>query len=129
MSVPRAARYAAYAAAALAVLVFAPALLLPLFLDTPAVEHELQAKLSQFIRGEVAWEKLSIRLLPSPRGALSKVRVEIPGLAEVRAEQIDAHLRLLPLLRGRAEIASVSLAHPEVRLEIAPPAAAKPPVT
>ena len=115
----RAARYAAYVAAALLFLIVAFALVLPVFLDTPAVERELQAKLSQLVRGEVAWESLSIRLLPSPRGALSKVHVEIPGVAEVRAEQVNAHLRLLPLFHGRAEIAQVGLSKPVVRLQVA----------
>jgi hypothetical protein len=117
----RALRYAAYCAAALVVLLVAAALAVPAFLDTPAVERELKAKLSQLVQGEIAWEKLSIRLLPSPRGSLSKVTVEIPGVASVHAESVDARLRLLPLLRGNAEIASVSLSRPEVRLEIAPP--------
>jgi hypothetical protein len=115
----RAIRYAAYGAGALVLLVVTLALVAPLFLDTPAVERELQAKLSQLVRGEVEWEQLSIRLLPSPRGALSKVRVEIPGVAEVRAEQVNAHLRLLPLFRGSAEIAEVSLSKPVVRLKVA----------
>ena len=127
MSVHRAARYAAYAAAVLAILIVGAALLVPIFLDTPAVEHEIQAKLSQLVQGEVAWERLSIRLLPSPRGSLRKVSAEIPGVAAVRAEQVDAHLRLVPLLYGRAEIASVSLSHPVARLELAPPASAKAP--
>lgn len=122
--VPRAARYAAYGAGALLVAVVAAALLVPAFLDTPAVERELKGKLSQALRGEIAWEKLSIRLLPSPRGSLSKVRAEIPGVVSVRAEQVDAHLRLLPLLHGRAEIASVSLSKPEISLDIAPPSPA-----
>ena len=117
----RAVRYAAYVVAALVLLIVAAALVVPIFLDTPAVERELQAKLSRLVHGKVAWERLSIRLLPSPRGALSKVQVEIPGMAEVRAERVDAHLRLLPLFRGSAEIAEVSLSKPVVRLRIAQP--------
>jgi hypothetical protein len=123
--VTRTTRYAAYGAGAVLALLVAAALLVPAFLDTPAVERELKAKLSQALHGEIAWEKLSIRLLPSPRGSLSKVRAEIPGIASVRAEQVDAHLRLLPLLRGRAEIASVSLSKPEISLEMALSPAAK----
>src|SRR5262252_9356051 len=72
----RAARYAVYAALAVVALVVLAALVVPLFLDTPAVERELEAKLSEAVHGEVAWEQLSIRLLPSPRGSLSKVRAE-----------------------------------------------------
>jgi len=126
----RAVRYAAYCAAALVVLLVAAVLAVPSFLDTPAVERELKAKLSRLVQGQIAWEKLSIHLLPSPRGSLRGFTAEIPGTASVRAGQVDVLLRLLPLLRGRAEIASVSLSRPEVRLEIAPPtpapAASKP---
>jgi len=122
--VTRAGRYAVYGAGAVLVAVAAAALLVPAFLDMPAMERELKAKLSQALNGEIAWEKLSIRLLPSPRGSLSKVRAEIPGVASVRAEQLDAHLRLLPLLHGRAEIASVSLSKPEISLDIGAPSPA-----
>ena len=121
----RAARYAAYGAIGLVALVAAAALVLPAFLDTQRVEAELQAKLSEAVHGEVAWEKLEIRLLPSPRGALSNMRAEIPGTASLRAAEVEAHLRLLPLLRGRAEIASVSLSNPVIALEIAPPPSGK----
>src|SRR5882672_11297933 len=99
----RAARYAVYAAVALVLVLVAIVLVAPLFLDTPAVERALKAK-------------LSIHLLPSPRGALSAFRAEIPGVASVRAERVDARLRLLPLLRGSAEIASISLFRPAVRI-------------
>ena len=121
----RAARHAVFALAAVVVLIVLAALLLPYFLDTPAVERELKAKLSQLAQGEIAWDKLSIRLLPSPRGSLTKVTAEIPGAASVRAERVDAHLRLLPLLRGRAEVASVSLIKPVIRVEVAPSSPAK----
>lgn len=121
----RAARTAAYAALALVALIVAAALVLPAFLNTRRVEAELQAKLSQAVHGEVAWQKLEIRLLPSPRGALSDLRAEIPGTARVRAARVEARLRLLPLLRGRAEITSVSLSKPVIALEIAPPSTGK----
>src|SRR5262245_37010459 len=114
-----AARAAAYAAAVIAALIVIAALAVPAFLDTPAVERELQAKLSRMAHGEIAWEDLSIRLLPSPRGKLARARVEIPGALSLRAERIDARLRLLPLLRGRAEIASVSVSKPVIRVDIA----------
>src|SRR5262245_13895571 len=111
---------AAYVAGAVVVLVVLAALLVPLFLDTPAVERQLKAKLSQAVHGDVAWERLSVRLLPSPRGSLSGVKAEIPGVASVGAAQVDAHLRLWPLLHGSAEVASVTLVKPVVRLHIAP---------
>lgn len=114
----RAARYAAYGLGASVALLLAFALVAPLFLDTPAVERELKAKLSQLVQGDIAWEKLSIRLLPYPRGALNKVTVEISGVARVSADSVDARLRLLPLLHGRAEIASVNLEKPAISLRV-----------
>ena len=118
----RAVRFAAYAAAAIVVLLVLAAFLVPYFLDTPAVERELQAKLSELAQGTVTWERLSIRLLPTPRGSLIGVRAEIPGTASLRAQEVDAHLRLLPLLRGRAEVASVSLVKPAIRVRVSPSA-------
>ena len=60
-----------------------------------------------------------MRLLPAPHGELRRVRVEIPGALSARAEDVDVYLRLWPLLRGRAEIASVSVSRPEVRIAAA----------
>jgi uncharacterized protein involved in outer membrane biogenesis len=100
----------------LAALAVAAALILPALLDTPAVRAEIQRRLSAAVRGEVAWEELSVRILPTPHGALRKVRVEIPGAASVRTEQVDVRLRFWPLLGGRAEITSVTLSRPEIRI-------------
>ena len=118
------ARYSAYCAAALVAIVIAAAFILPEFLDSPAVRAQIQRKLSEAVQGEVAWDDLSIRILPAPHGVLRKARVEIPGIASVRAEEIDARLLFWPLLRGHAEITTVSVVRPEIRIDIA----ASPPV-
>jgi uncharacterized protein involved in outer membrane biogenesis len=109
----------AWIAAALVIAGIAAALVLPLFLDTPAVKAELQRKLSEAVQGEVAWEDLSIRVLPSPRGIMRKARIEIPAILEVKAEQLAVRPAFWPLLRGRVEIASVDLSRPAIRLDIA----------
>jgi len=70
----KAARYAAYSAAALAAAAVAAALILPEILDTPAVGAGIKRKLSEAVQGEVAWDGLSIRILPSPRGVLRQAR-------------------------------------------------------
>lgn len=116
----KAARYIAYCAAALAVLVVAAALFLPDFLDTPAVRAEIQRILSRAVRGDVAWEEFHIRILPAPHGVLRKARLEIPAVASVSAEEATADLRLLPLFRGRVEITSVTVTRPVIRISIVP---------
>ena len=107
----RAARYAGYAALALVALAVAAALVAPAFLDTQRVEDEIQAKLSEAVQGTVAWESLSIRLLPSPRGALRVVRVDIPGTANLRAAEVDVLLRFLPLPAQIPDRAAYLAAH------------------
>ncbi|HEX9684784.1 MAG TPA: AsmA-like C-terminal domain-containing protein [Burkholderiales bacterium] len=116
----KAARYIAYCAAVLAVLVVAAALILPEFLNTPAVRAEIQRILSRAVRGEVAWEELRFRILPSPHGALRKARLDIPQVASVSADEASAHLRLWPLIHGRVEITSVTVTRPVIRISIVP---------
>lgn len=116
----RAARYVAYCAAGLAALVVAAALFLPDVLNTPAVRAEVQRILSNMVRGEVAWEELRIRILPSPHGSLRKARLEIPQVASVSAEEVRASLRLLPLFRGVVEITSITVTRPVIRISVVP---------
>ncbi|HSC93770.1 MAG TPA: AsmA-like C-terminal domain-containing protein [Burkholderiales bacterium] len=105
------------------------ALFLPDILDTPRVRAEIQHILSEAVRGEVTWEELRIRILPVPHGSLREARLEIPQVASVRAEEATARLRLLPLFRGRAEIISVTVTRPVIRISVvpAPAVAAKAP--
>lgn len=116
----KAARYSVYCAALLGGLLVVAALFLPEFLDTPAVRAEIQRVLSQTVRGEVAWEELRIRILPSPHGALRKARLEIPQVASVSADEVSGYLRLWPLVHGRVEIASVTVTRPVIRISIVP---------
>jgi len=120
----RAARYLVYCAILLAALLLAAALVLPDYLDTPAVRAEIQRVLSRTVKGEVAWEELRIRILPVPHGVLRKARIEIPAVASVSAEEATADLRLWPLLHGRIEIASITVTRPVIRVSVAPVAAA-----
>ena len=63
-------------------LAFALAALVALALalvDAPAVQAELQRRLSEALGGQVTWDSLSIALLPAPHGELRRVRVDIPG--------------------------------------------------
>src|SRR5260221_3471175 len=115
----KAVRYLAYGLAGAMAVGVAAAFTVPAFLDLSAVETEIKRKLSEAVHGEVAWEALQVRLLPSPRGALRRLRLEVPGVASVHAEEADAHLNLLPLLQGRAEINSVSIVRPVIRIAVA----------
>src|SRR5580765_7892591 len=119
-------RYCAYGAGALVALLFAAAIAIPFIVNSPAVSAQIEAKLSATVGGEVRWESLQIRLLPRPRGALRALSVKTKA-ATVSADAVDINLRFLPLLRGQAEIISLSLQRPVVRLDLAPGGAANAP--
>src|SRR5262245_43959599 len=117
MSRRRLARGLAWTAVALVIGVAALLAAGDWLIDTPAVKAAIQQRLSAALGGQIAWDGLELRLLPAPHGELRRVRVEMPGAFSLRAEQVDAYLRLWPLLRGQPEIASLSVARPEIRVE------------
>jgi hypothetical protein len=101
-----------------AVLVAALLALAVALIDSPAVQAELRARLSQALDGQVTWEALELDLLPAPRAELRKVRVEIPQKLTAAADEVKVYLRLWPLLRGSPQISSVTLARPQVRITL-----------
>jgi len=102
---------------ALAVVAVAAAAIGLRLIDTPAVRTEIQTRLSAALGGRIDWDALEVRILPAPHAELRSVRMEIPGALTVRADDVDVYLRLWPLLRGRAEIASLSVSRPQVRIQ------------
>jgi hypothetical protein len=108
---------AAYAVVGAVVLVAAlVALLAPAYIDRPAVQAEIQRRLSQALHGQVSWEALEVALFPAPHGELRKLRIEIPEKVGATADDVNVYLRLWPLLRGRAEISALTLKKPSIRV-------------
>lgn len=54
----------------------------------------------------------TLSLLPFPRVTLKQLVFSMPGPAVLDADRASARIRLLPLLLGRVEVASVTLDHP-----------------
>ena len=111
-------RIAAWTAGVMVALLFTAAIAIPFIVNSPGVAAQLEAKLSETVGGEVRWESLQIRLLPRPRGALRGFSVKTAA-ATVEVDAVDINLAFLPLLRGRAEIVSLSIARPVVHLDLA----------
>jgi len=93
-------------------------LLVPALLDLPAARQAIERKVSDAVQGQVTWEDLDIRLLPLPHGVLRGARVAIPGMLTGSVERIELDLKLLSLLRGRAEIRAVTVLQPAVEIRI-----------
>ena len=108
---------AAYAVGAIVLAAVVAALLLgPALVNRPAVQAEIQQRLSKALQGQVTWETLDVALFPAPHGELRKLRVEVPEKLAASADNVNVYLRLWPLLRGRVEIASLTLKKPSIRL-------------
>lgn len=111
------ARRTAYGLGGLLAILLVAALVLPALLDTEAVSAELQQKLSDAIGAEVRWQGFGVRVLPWPRAALRELSIQAKGL-NVAANAASVDLALLPLVRGRAEIAAASLRRPVVHIDL-----------
>src|SRR5690349_6618494 len=108
---------AAYVVAAIVLAAVLVVLVVPALVDRPAVQAEIQQRLSKALEGQVAWEDLDVALFPAPHGVLRKLSVEVPGKLGASADQVDVHMRLWPLLLGRAEISSLSVKKPSIRIQ------------
>jgi uncharacterized protein involved in outer membrane biogenesis len=120
--VSRAARYGVYALAGLVVLVLAAAFVVPRLLDRPRMAAQIQAKLSSAVQGDVRWKEFRLRLLPAPHGVLRDLEVKTAA-ATLTTDEVTVALRLWPLFSGSAEITSLRVAHPVLRLTVVPAAA------
>jgi uncharacterized protein involved in outer membrane biogenesis len=109
-------RRVAWTLGVLAVIAVVAAVIGVRLIDTPAARAEIQTRISAALGGRIEWQSLHLRLLPRPHGELRGVRIEIPGALSARADDLDVYLQLWPLLLGRAEIASLSLSRPELRI-------------
>ena len=109
---------AAYVVGALVLAVVLVVVLVgPALVDRPAVRAEIQQRLSKALEGQVTWEALDVALFPAPHGELRKLRVDVPGKLGASAEQVNVYMRLWPLLLGRAEISSLSVEKPNIRIQ------------
>src|SRR3954470_22327198 len=89
----------------------------PALVDRPAVQAEIQQRLSKALQGQVTWAVLDVALFPAPHGELRTLRVDVPGKLGMTADQVNIYMRLWPLLLGRAEISSVRVKKPSIRIQ------------
>ena len=118
----RIARYCAYTLAALALLVVGAGYVVTRMLERPGIAAEIQAKLSKALQGEVRWQQFSVRILPAPHGNLRGLEVKTAA-ATFTTDEVNVALQLWPLFEGRAEIASLEISRPVLRLTVVPAAA------
>jgi AsmA-like protein len=125
--------------ASLAALLIGAALAVPLFVDINRYHDLIESQAGRMLGRQVVLGRMSLRLLPIPGVSVKPVRIssDRPGDPPFfQAESLAAHARILPLLRGRIDVASLTASRPELNLHrypdgrfnlpAPPPAAAAP---
>ncbi len=96
-----------------ALLLVLMAWLLMLHLLRPeVVEQRLLGEARRLLPGDLTFGKVSVRLLPVPRVIIRHIQWQIPGRASLTVERLVSTARLLPLLGGKVEIASLQVERP-----------------
>jgi uncharacterized protein involved in outer membrane biogenesis len=113
---------AAYGFAGLIVLLIAAALVVPSVIDWNAYKPEISAEVRKATGRtlDIAGD-LEFSVLPSPRLRVANVRLSnVPGATAkhmLSLKELKVSVRLMPLLQGNIEVASVTLIEPLIELE------------
>lgn len=109
----------------LSLFLLAIALVAPGFIDWSSHKEGILSQLEPYIARKITVDgKVNFRLLPSPQIMLEQVSLANAEGAEapyfMKLKQLEARLKMQPLLEGRFEIETINLAVPELNLEVLP---------
>lgn len=102
----------------------ATALIAPSFIDWNQHRADVLARIAPYFRNKVdVAGNISLRVLPQPEILLESVTVagtdpKAPPVMTLKA--LEAHIKLQPLLEGRVEVETISLAQPALNLTVYP---------
>jgi hypothetical protein len=105
-----------------ALLVVAGGLLLPGFIDWSQHREKIVSRIEPFLDRKIeVGGDVRFRILPSPQLALGDVTIANAEGAKsphfMTLKNLEAKIRLLPLLQGRVEVESVNLSEPDIYFE------------
>ena len=112
--VPSILKKLAWGAGILLVLVAATHLLLPFLVNTSALRQRIISRAADRLGGEVAFQVLTLALLPLPHVVVTRGRFERPGTFGIRFAKGVVYPRFWPLLTGRVKIDRLKLIGPDI---------------
>jgi len=95
------------------------AALATMLIDTDAVRHKVERRVSAVIGGDARYGSIALGLLPRPRASIRGLHFSVPDVVEGRAALVDVQLALLPLLAGDVRIRQVRIEQPELAVQFA----------
>jgi AsmA-like C-terminal region/AsmA family len=86
--------------------------------DIAPLHAQIITQLSQQLGGEVQFRTLRLSVLPRPHVSLDQVSLSFPGSVEGTVESISVYPKLLPLVRGKVQLAELRLAGAHLRIRL-----------
>ena len=110
----------------LLLLLFALAVIVPRVVDSAWLKSTIQAQVAKQVKGEFAFQKAELVILPHPAVSLQQVSLNIPETAQVSLVTLRVYPRLLPLLIGNIELDKIVIDNPDFSLPLPEKSAKKP---
>lgn len=92
--------------------------LLPFLVNLQPIKNRIQNDLAQKIGGKLSSEEIILTLIPTPRISFRQLRVSFGERLTARVDRLTAHPRLLPLLKGEIQLASLRLDTPDLKAQL-----------
>ena len=102
----------------LLLLLFALAVIVPRVVDSAWLKSTIQAQVAKQVKGEFAFQKAELVILPHPAVSLQQVSLNIPETAQVSLVTLRVYPRLLPLLIGNIELDKIVIDNPDFSLPL-----------
>ncbi|MDH4164618.1 MAG: AsmA-like C-terminal region-containing protein [Nitrospirota bacterium] len=112
-------------AGALLLLLMLLLLLAPWLINTSAFEQKIRRVIADRTGKSLTYRSLAIAFFPRPRLTIEAMRLSLPDRASADIGALHVYPEILPLFTGSIHLAKVSMARPEVLVELASPAAKK----
>ncbi len=100
----------------LVVLLLAVILLLPYLINLDPVRQKILANISGKVGGDLQFERADLSFFPRPLVVIHEGSLSIPGKVTGTLESLTAYPEILPLLRGRLQIALIKVESPDVQM-------------
>ncbi len=101
---------------ALLALLLALQIIVPKLVNLESIKGKILASASERVGGEVKCQKMRLSFFPYPHAVIEQVTLSIPGKVSGSLDALGVYAQFLPLLRGKLQIAEVTLESPEFKV-------------
>jgi len=108
------------------VLLLAFQLIVPKLINLESIKGKILASASEKVGGEVKCGKIGLSFFPYPHVVINQVSLSIPEKVKGSMDALGVYAKFLPLLKGKLQIAEVTLESPEFKVVLPKKATVKP---